>query len=123
MKKSKIVFSAFFLPFLFLTSCVKKDMIFEFDKSDPYAFDIEVEWAVVTDPYAVCRTDVGYECQITNHFRKGDIRRIIGEKSKKIDERMEVWYCFEEGWIPSTAIKIYSNKLKAIRAVEEMNLK
>lgn len=122
MKISKLVFSSVFISFFLFgfSSCVKKDQLFEFDNSDPYAFDIEVKWAVVTDPYAVSRTDVGYENQVTSHFRNGDVRRILGEKSIKIDDKKELWYCFEEGWVPSNALKVYSNKLKAMRAAQEL---
>ncbi|MBR0032709.1 MAG: hypothetical protein IJP61_10550 [Treponema sp.] len=115
---------ALFVSLFIFSSCVKKDQIFEFDNSDPYAVDIETKWVVVTDPYAVCRTDAGYEFSVTGHFRKGDIRRIEGEKSTKISSgKKEVWYCIEEGWISSNAVKVYSNKLKAMSAVKEMNLK
>ena len=104
-----------------LPSCMRKDQIFEFDTSDPYAFDIETSWAVVTDPYAVCRADAGHEFSATGNFRKGDIRRVEGERSVKAGDRREVWYCLEDGWIPSSAVRVYSNKLKALQAVKEMD--
>ena len=113
----------FFLSLFFFSSCVRKDQIFEFDTSDPYAFDIETKWSVVTDPYAVSRTDAGYEFSTTGNFRKGDVQRIVGEKSIKVGTKKEVWYCLENGWITSNAVKVYSNKLKALKAVSEMNLK
>lgn len=107
-----------FVLVVVLSSCKKKeneDIIF--DNSEPLALAPDVEWAVVTDPYAAYKSEKGWESSVTGHSRKGDILQI---KGKSIDKNNEVWYFFENGWLPQNCLSIYSNRLKAQTVSEQL---
>lgn len=105
MKKS-FVFLAFI--FLALFSC-SKDKELSFDNSEPLALAPDVSWAVVLEPYVPFRKDCGWEAEISGHCRKGDVMRVEG----KVISPDEVWYKFENGWVPSDAVVVYTNQLRA----------
>lgn len=76
------------------------------------------EWAVVTEPYTPFYTETSVSSGIVSHARMGDIIEVTG---KKISDDKLLWYCFEKGWIPQTALSVYSNKLKAEKAAVSLN--
>ena len=49
---------------------------------------------------------------------------VLQVKGKSVDSKKEVWYLFEEGWLPSASILVYSNRLKAQKVSDsyKMNL-
>ena len=59
---------------LLSTSCTKKqeEVIF-FDDSNPLSLAPDVEWALVTDPYAAYRETTDWNSKILNHCRRGEI--------------------------------------------------
>lgn len=101
-----ILFSAFFS-----ISCHKKDeLVIVLDNSEPLALAPDVEWAVVTDPYAAYKKEIGWTSGVSGHCRKGEILQV---KGKSLSADNETWYYFENGWLPYNCISIYSNRLKA----------
>lgn len=108
-----------FLPVLILivilistfSGCNKKSAeTIVFDDSHPLALAPDVEWAVVTEPYAVYKETNDWGAATTGHVRKGEILQILG---KAVDSDMENWYYFEGGWLSQTSISVFSNRYKA----------
>lgn len=121
------IFSAFalmvFSVIFMVSGCVKQNVPVQFDKSDPLALDIEIQWAVVTEPYAACYESAEYASRVVTHFRKAEILRIIGEQTVGAGEEKEKWYAFEQGWMPVSSISVYANKMRAQTAVRQMGVK
>ena len=117
MKKSWVCILLIFCT-LIISSCKKnKEEVIEFNESHPLSLAPDVEWALVTDPYAVYRSDLDWEAEITSHCRRGDILQVY---AKSIDKQKTVWYQFEDGWLPETCLSIYSNRYKAQSAAENL---
>lgn len=114
----KKVFILLLCCFVFI-SCSDKKKIdkIEFDNSYPLALAPDISWALVTDPYASFRDDSDWEADTTSHVRKGAILQVIG---KSIDKKKIVWYKFDEGWLPSSCLTIYSNRMKAQTAANQL---
>lgn len=79
------------------------------------------QWALISDPYVACRKEASYESATIASFRKGEIYEITGNCTIVLDkgsedEIKEKWYALGDGWVPSSAVKVYSNKLKAEQA-------
>ncbi|MCF0125747.1 MAG: hypothetical protein HUJ68_08360 [Clostridia bacterium] len=105
----------FFLAFCF-GSCHKNDeLVIVLDNSEPLALAPDVEWAVVTDPYAAYKKENSWSSGVAGHCRKGDILMV---KGKSVSSDKEIWYYFENGWLADSCVSIYSNQLKA-KAVSE----
>lgn len=103
---------------MLFSSCSKRlkfDGVVQFDASDPLALAPTVEWAVVTIPYAACYADYGYEHAVQTHFRRGVVLQVLGEQTVMMGEgeRSEKWYAFSDGWMPESAVSLYTNKLRA----------
>ena len=101
------------LLFLILlsTSCTKKqEEVIVFDSSEPLSLAPDVEWALVTDPYAAYKQTTEWNAEVTGHCRRGEILRVY---AKSMDKEKTVWYKFEEGWLPEKCLKIYTNRYKA----------
>ena len=88
-----------------------------FNEEHPLSLAPDVEWALVTDPYAAYRSDIEWNAEITSHCRRGDILQVY---AKSIDKQKTVWYKFEQGWLPETCLSIYSNRYKAQTAAENL---
>lgn len=111
---------AFIIPVVFfITGCEKKNTeeVIVFDNSYPLALSPNVEWAVVNDPYAAYRKESTWESAVSGHCRKGDILMVNG---KSVDMNKDVWYFFENGWLPENCLTVYSNRLKAKSASEKL---
>ena len=94
-----------------LSSCQKKTAeTIVFDNTHPLALAPDVEWAVVTEPYAVFRAEDEWTAATTGHCRKGEILQV---KGKSVDADKENWYYFEGGWLPQNCVSIFSNRYKA----------
>ena len=108
-----IIFTVFLL-----NSCQKqKEEVIVFDDTYPLALAPDVEWALITDPYAAYKSDMNWNANIFGHCRKGEILQVLG---KSIDSDNSVWYKFEEGWLPSSCLSIYSNRYKAQTALNNI---
>ncbi len=81
-----------------------------FDNTYPLALAPDVEWAVVTEPYAVFKETDEWGAASTGHCRKGEILQVRG---KAVDAAKDTWYFFEGGWLPQSCLSIFSNRYKA----------
>ncbi len=115
----KVWFTALFCVLFSLLSCSSKGKTIKFDDSDPLAIDVEIQWAVIAAPYAACRKQPDYNSETINHFRKGALVQIKGQQTVNTDGLYEKWYNFDEGWVTETSLKVYSNKLKALNALQQ----
>ena len=94
-----------------ITGCSKKsEEKIIFDNSYPLALAPDVEWAVVTEPYAVFKDTDEWSATTAGHCRKGEILQV---KGKSIDAAKDTWYFFEGGWLPQSSVSIFSNRYKA----------
>lgn len=100
-----------FCIFLFAGCSAKnsnKEIVF--DNSFPLALAPDISWALVTDQYVTYRESYDWHSEATGHVRKGEILQVL---SKSIDDNKFVWYKFEIGWLPSSSVSIFSNRMKA----------
>ena len=118
-KPKAVAIHVLILFFILLsTSCTKKqEEVIVFDDSNPLSLAPDVEWALVTDPYAAYREATDWNSKILNHCRRGEILQVY---AKSIDKEKTVWYKFEEGWLPETCLSIYANRYKAITAAGKL---
>lgn len=107
----KLKFIIFFCVLIMFSSCNKNnEELIVFDDTYPLLLAPDVEWAVVNDPYAAYRKDSDWNAELSGHCRKGDILQV---KGKSRDNNKNIWFLFENGWLPSSCLSIYSNRLKA----------
>ena len=113
MKKNNYLAAGILLACIMLSfsSCRKKTTeAIVFDNSHPLALAPDVEWAVVTEPYAVFREEDEWGAATAGPCRKGEILQV---KGKSVDEAKDNWYFFEGGWLPQSCVSIFSNRYKA----------
>ncbi len=116
MKKN--VLSVLIIFLLLLTSCkAKKAERIVFDNSEPLALSPDISWALITDPYAAFKKEMSWDSEDNGHCRRGEILRVLG---KSVDKQKYEWYKFEQGWLPSNCLSVYSNKLKAKNAAKSL---
>lgn len=109
MKKN--IFLIIGLILLSLVSCnLRKEEVIVFDNSEPLALAPDVFWAVVTEPYAAYKDNVGWKSSGNSHCRQGEILQI---KGKSLDSNYEVWYKFDAGWLPESSLIVFDNRYKA----------
>ena len=109
--KSILALSAALFIAAVFTGCAKKsEEVIVFDNTHPLALAPDVEWAVVTEPYAVFRETDDWSAATEGHSRKGEILQVRG---KAVDSNKENWYYFEGGWLPQSCVSIFSNRYKA----------
>lgn len=111
--KNKYVLGFFLIIFLSvsLSACKKKgNETIVFDNTYPLALAPDVEWAVVTEPYAVFKENDEWNAATAGHCRKGEILQV---KGKSVDADKNNWYYFEGGWLPQSCVSIFSNRYKA----------
>ena len=123
MKKQffSIVLASLLFSFLIIAvSCKKNNGQLQMQDLSPEDLSPRIEWALISDPYVACHKEASYESPVIASFRKGEIYEIKGNCTIIVDETKEKWYALEEGWIPSSAVKVYSNKLKAEQAKKNL---
>ena len=126
MKNSLRFFKVLFFLILSLLcfSCKKWSVAPAFESSDPLANYPGVQWAVVSVPYAACRESPDYSAPTKSQFREGQILMVTGEQTVQIDrDTKELWYAFDDGWIPSSLLKVCRNKFQAEEVVKNLRAK
>lgn len=98
----------------------QRDIVFHLESTNPLAVDPEVEWAVITSPYAACYATADYASVVATHYRHGEVLQVQGRITVKTGDKSELWYAFEEGWIPENALQVYPNKLRADNASQQL---
>ena len=119
LKKSLFLVSICFLACSSLfTGCKKnKEEVIIFDNEEPLSLAPDIEWALITAPYAAYRSEIDWNSPVVNHCRRGEILQV---HAKSIDKEKTVWYKFEEGWLPESCLSIYANRYKAKTAAESL---
>ncbi|MBQ0051713.1 MAG: hypothetical protein KBT11_06550 [Treponema sp.] len=121
MKKLFFVFLAVLLCFV---SCSKKGPEIELKPMELAELSPRIQWALVTNPYVACFAEASYESNTVASFRKGEIYQVEGNCTVKVgegkDEKKETWYALHAGWVPGSAVKIFSNKLRAEEALKSL---
>lgn len=111
----------FALILLAFSSCSKKSgNEIELDNSDPLALAIDIKWAVITVPYATFRKETSWNAQATAYCKKGEVFQILAISEFSLNGKTEIWYHFEDGWLPNSAVSIYQNKLSAENAAKRL---
>ncbi len=108
---------------LSLPGCVVKDDMNTVDLSLFETMHEDGEWAVVTEPYVAFRERPEPSSNVAAHGRLGDIVQIQG-KSLVPDEKQNastLWYLFEEGYVSSSSVVVYSNRLQAQTAAANLS--
>lgn len=109
-----------------LSGCTKKsDISFGSSEDNPLAYIPGIEWAVVKDPLAGFRETDDYGSKVLTHARRGDVLEVTGKRistRKNSDGKsvVVVWYGFDIGWVESSSVYIYDNKMKAENASKKM---
>lgn len=99
-------------------SCSKKsDDVIQFDNSEPLALAPDITWAVVLDPYAAYRNTTSWDSHVVNYCRKGDILQVTGRATIN---GSGTWYKFDSGWLPESAVRLYSNRFRAETAAKQL---
>lgn len=101
---------------VFFVSCSKEKEI-KFQEDVPLALAPDIQWAVVVDPYAAYHEGFDWDTAVIGHCRKGDILEV---KGNAVFNERDDWYYFDGGWLPETAVDIYSNRFKAVTAVGQL---
>lgn len=118
MKKFLFTLITIFSVFFVAVSCSKKADLIELNNEDLASLDPQSEWLLIVTPYVSCHSEAGWENKVINHVRKSEIRQKKGSKTVKTDDNFELWYFIDEGWISSSSVKLYSNRLKAKSAAD-----
>ncbi len=108
------------LPCLVLCGCFLRQDTGEVNFPETETVSRSVLWAVISDPYVSFRDTPGEAGIITAHGRRGDILKIAGRVILTENGKNSIWYQFEKGWLPETAVFAVSNRLKAETAAKDM---
>ena len=103
---------------LFSSCNIKKEKEIVLDNSDPLALAVDVQWALVTDPYATFKTDREWNSSDRGHAKKGEVLKVIGIS---LSSEKEKWIRFNEGYLPEKSVKVFSNKYQAEKAARDLN--
>ena len=100
----KLIYICLLAILILLAGCSKKEEApVVFDDSQPLALAPDVQWAVVSEPYAAFKESKDWSASVIGHCRKGDVFQI---KGKSFDSKNEVWYYVEQGWLHSSSVVV-----------------
>lgn len=108
-------FAAVILAVL-LAGCKKQTGI-ELDERHTLSLAPDIKWAVIKEPYVAYRTDKSWDAPTGGYERKGEILQVFGTSSAKDGG---VWFKFEGGYLPASAVVIESNRYRAERTSQAM---
>ncbi len=77
------------------------------------------EWAIITEPYIAFYTEPAKTSVVSSHGRKADILEIQGKRIIIGKDKNTLWYEFEKGWLESSSIAVFSNKIQAEHASQK----
>lgn len=129
MKIPVLIFAA--LLSLMAAGC-KKEKSIEINSSDFMTITPDLQWAVISVPYAAFLETCSYDASVKSHGRGGDVLLVTGKefvrkpadensssRNKSNNAELETWYKFTQGCISSSYVKIYDTKQKAETASKE----
>jgi len=119
-KLNRILFSVFFCVFFLFSSCKisRAGKVADLNKIDRLA--TSSEWAVISSPYAAFRANSSLGADVLAHGRQGDVCEVRGKKLEKNNDKVILWYHFDEGWLSEDDIYICTNRMQADKASADM---
>ncbi|OJF75946.1 MAG: hypothetical protein BKP49_08975 [Treponema sp. CETP13] len=109
------------LFFNIFTACNKNtDKNLSIDLSSSSNLAISKKWVVINTAYAAFRSSYSENARIEAPGRLGDVYCIEGHHITKDNEN---WYLFDKGWLSSSSIIIFDNKLQAEYAAKNLKNK
>ena len=119
MKKLLLVLTPLLIWLSLFSGCKREKMLnIQLDNSDPLALAVDIEWAVVSDPYITFREEKAWTSKELGHGKKGDVLMVKGYAFSSENEK---WVRFEDGFLPLKSVKIFSNKFQAMAASKEIS--
>ena len=113
----KAMYTVLFCIAALTVSCVRRNDVIRFDDSEPLALAPDILWALVVVPYAGYCTEPSWEAAISGHCRRGDILQI---ESKSIARDASGWYRCADGWLPESAVIVYTNRYRAVTKAQQL---
>lgn len=111
MRKNLFCAALLLILTVFLFGCKKdKSLIIELDNSEPLALAVDVEWAVISEPYVTFRHVQEWDGKESGHGKKGDVLQVKGYSYSSANEK---WVKFEKGYLPLKSVQIFTNKYQA----------
>lgn len=107
-----------FVALCLMTGCKRRSAII--DLTEAPLLQVDSQWALVLDPYAIYREEPGLAAKATGYGRRGDLQELKGRRMMTENKVTTTWYQFELGWLPETSVQIYSNQLKAATAARDL---
>lgn len=114
----RILVCILFSVLCLMTGCKRRSAII--DLTEAPILQVDSQWALVLDPYAIYREEPGLEATATGYGRRGDLQELKGRRMITENKVTTTWYQFELGWLPETSVQIYSNQLKAATAARDL---
>lgn len=77
-------------------------------------------YAVITETYISLKDTPGPNGITVNHARRKDIYAVTGTQFVSQSDKSELWIHLSEGWLPYSAVDLYSSKEKAETAAAQL---
>ncbi|MCQ2584172.1 MAG: hypothetical protein MJ185_01165 [Treponema sp.] len=111
MRKNLFCAALLLILTVFLSGCKRdKSLNIELDNSEPLALAVDIEWAVLSEPYVTFRDVQEWDGKESGHGKKGDVLQVKGYSYSSTNEK---WVKFEKGYLPLKSVQIFTNKFQA----------
>lgn len=111
MRKTFLLLISIFICLTTLSSCKRdKALNINLDTSDPLALAVDIEWAVISEPYVIFRDVQEWNGKDLGRGKKGEVFKVLGYSYSSENEK---WVKFEKGFLPLSNVKVFSNKFQA----------
>jgi len=87
------------------------------DNSDSLSLAVDIEWAVINEPFVIFRESQEWDAKDVGHGKKGEILQITGYSWSSKNEK---WVKFEKGFLPLKSVRVFSNRYQAANVSKEM---
>ena len=102
----------------FLAGCHRRSGLI--DMTSAPLLQVDAEWALVVDPYALYRSEPSLSAPTAGYGRRGDLQEVQGRRIVTENKEQTLWLQFDLGWLPETSVQLYTNQLKAASAAREL---
>lgn len=120
MRKRFFPVFAFWLLILFVSCNKGPDGLTALSFDSASVISSQNRIALITDPYISMRDKSGLTGITAAHGRRGEIYEITGVELVESEKGLETWYNLGTGWVPSSAIRVFSDRSKASTAAKEL---
>ncbi|MCQ2597037.1 MAG: hypothetical protein MJ181_04240 [Treponema sp.] len=118
MRKTPLVLLFILSLSAFFYSCRdEKAAEITLDNSDPLALAVDVEWAVINEPYVAFRENQEWTGKDVAHGKRGEVLQVKGFSYSSEGEK---WVKFEKGFLPSKSVLVFSNRFQAETSAKGM---